>query len=67
MKTRIHISYSRNNMDTWDEGRKTYLTVDAPTSVPLKKEAVNDLARAYLKAIEADYRDAMFRIEEINT
>lgn len=64
MKLKIKISHSRDDMDTWGEGRKTYFIVESP--VPLKEEAIGELARAYLRAIGANYRDMMYRVEDLD-
>ena len=63
MKLKIKISHSRDNMDTWGEGRKTYFIVESP--VPLKEEAIGDLSRSYLRAIGANYRDMVYRAEDL--
>ena len=63
MKTKILVSYSRDDMDSWNEGRMVSFTID--TSVSLSDEGVRNMARAYLDGIGCTYREFMVRTEEM--
>lgn len=63
MKTKILVSYSQDDMDSWNEGRKVSFTID--TSVSLSDEGVSNMARAYLDGIGCTYREFMVRTEEV--
>lgn len=61
MKTKILVSYSRDDMDSWNEGRMVSFTID--TSVSLSDEGICNMARAYLDGIGCTYREFMVRTE----
>ena len=63
MKTKILVSYSRDDMDSWNEGRMVSFTID--TSVSLSDEGVSNMARAYLDGIGCTYREFMVRTEDV--
>lgn len=63
MKTKILVSYSRDDMDSWNEGRKVSFTID--TSVPLSDKGIRNMARAYLEGVGITYREFMVRTEEV--
>lgn len=63
MKTKILVSYSRDDMDSWNEGRMVSFTID--TSVSLSDEGVRNMARAYLNGIGCTYREFMVRTEAV--
>lgn len=63
MKTKILVSYSRDDMDSWNEGRMVSFTID--TSISLSDKGVRNMARAYLDGIGCTYREFMVRTEEV--
>lgn len=59
MKIKVDISYSKDDLDSWQEGRKTYFIIETPT--PISDSGVAKLASAYLDALGVNYREFIWR------
>jgi len=64
MKYTIIISYSKSDLDNWDEGTK--LAFDLETGVKLGPRYV-DIASAYLDAAGIKYREFMAKLVEVSS
>lgn len=63
MKVKILISYSRDDMDSWEEGTKTHFYLETPNLVD--RGTLTGMGKAFLELSGIEYRECMVRIESI--
>ena len=61
MKAKVSISYSRDDMDSWGEGRKTEFVIQTP--VLMSKYQLANIGEAYLQQLGVEYREFMTKVE----
>jgi len=60
MKYKIEISFSRYDIDSWEEGKKVNFIID--TEHKMSKDSISAIADTYLKSIGVNYREYMYRV-----
>lgn len=63
-KLKIIVRYSRDDMDSWDEGTELTFTINSYKT--MDADNLSDLVSGYLKAVGVQYREYMFKSEVEN-